>query len=395
LLARFPAQRPVIDDWFDEMAQARRTAFALMALRGLSPWLAWGLKLLRGADIEYFAERRLADALAPIAEPHLRAVLGARWGDYGAVPAQAPLLEHALITGAYNGGAYYPVGGPRRFAQALQPVIEAAGGEVRLGADVRRIELDGARAGAVVFDHDGQRCSERAEHVISAIGVTNTVACLDEEVTPEWQGQVRALTPGPSHLALYLGLEGDISAAGASAANVWIYESEDIGRLWARPADEDAPALFVSFPSLKDPAHGGKPTAEVLALCDGAAFAPWMDLPGDERPPEYRAFKAAVGQRLLAQFARHFPALGAMVRFHELSTPLTQKRFVRSPAGAIYGLEMSAQRLESPALNVRTPVPGLLLAGQDISGAGVQGACMSGLLAAAAIEPALLRQLGG
>lgn len=60
----------------------------------------------------------------------------------------------------------------------------------------------------------------------------------------------------------------------------------------------------------------------------------------------------------------------------------------------MYGIEMSAQRLASPALSVRTPVPGLLLAGQDVSGAGIQAACMSGLLAAAALEPSLLRQLG-
>ncbi|MBK7082105.1 MAG: hypothetical protein IPH55_15640 [Betaproteobacteria bacterium] len=61
-----------------------------------------------------------------------------------------------------------------------------------------------------------------------------------------------------------------------------------------------------------------------------------------------------------------------MVRFHELSTPLTQASFVRTPDGATYGIEMSAERLASPALNVRTPVPGLLLAGQDVSGAGVE-----------------------
>ena len=82
-----------------------------------------------------------------------------------------------------------------------------------------------------------------------------------------------------------------------------------------------------------------------------------------------------------------------MVSFHELSTPLTQLHYVRSPEGAMYGIVMDADRLGSTALNIRTPVPGLLLAGQDVSGAGVQAAAMSGLMAAAALEPALLRQL--
>ena len=62
------------------------------------------------------------------------------------------------------------------------------------------------------------------------MGVTNTVACLDPLVVPAWQDTVRALRPGLSYLALYLGFDGDIAATGASAANVWMYESEDIGR---------------------------------------------------------------------------------------------------------------------------------------------------------------------
>ena len=205
----------------------------------------------------------------------------------------------------------------------------------------------------------------------------------------------RSLRPGLSYLALYLGFDGDIAAAGATAANVWIYESDDIGRVWQAPADEDAPGLFVSFPSLKDPGNQGKHTAEVVALCDAQAFGAWLHLPAGERPEKYLALKAWVEERLLAQFRRHFPALAPMLEFHELSTPVTQQHFVRSPEGAMYGIEMSAQRLDSHALDVRTPVPGLLLAGQDVFGPGIQAACMSGLLAAAAIEPTLLRRLGG
>ena len=85
---------------------------------------------MRGAEVRHFSQRTLAEALTAIEDPHLRAVLGARWGDYGAAPDNAPLLEHALVTGAYDSGAYYPVGGPARFAQTMQPVIEAAGGQV-------------------------------------------------------------------------------------------------------------------------------------------------------------------------------------------------------------------------------------------------------------------------
>jgi all-trans-retinol 13,14-reductase len=394
LHVRFPAQQAAIDGWFEEMEASRQSARSLFVMRGLPSWLAWGLRLWRGAEVRHFSERTLAQALAGIEDARLRAVLGARWGDYGAAPQTAPLLEHALVTGAYDGGAFYPVGGPARFAQTMRPVIEAAGGELRLGADVKRIVVTGDGVSAVEFEHGGEQHAEPTRRVISAMGVVNTVACLDREVAPAWQETVHALRPGLSYVALYLGFDGDIAAAGASKANVWIYENEDIGRVWRAPADDDAPALFVSFPSLKDPVYTGKHTAEVVALCDASAFAPWLHLPARERPEQYLALKAWVEDRLLSQFQRHFPALAPLLRFHELSTPVTQRHFVRSPDGAMYGIEMSAQRLASPALAVRTPVPGLLLAGQDVSGAGIQAACMSGLLAAAALEPSLLRRLG-
>jgi all-trans-retinol 13,14-reductase len=357
--------------------------------------MASGFLSLSSAEAEHWARHTLAEELAKIDDPRLAAVLGARWPDYGAPPGQAPFVVHALVTGTYNAGSYYPVGGPSRFAQTLVPVIEAAGGEVWLQADVKRIITEEGRACGVEFERHGERRQEQARHVISDMGVANTVACLDASAAAAWQGAIRTLVPGISYLSLFVGFEGDIAAAGAGSANHWICESEDIGTVWRSPADEDAPGLFVAFPSLKDPTSPGNPTAEVVAVVDTAAFAPWLALPDDQRSEEYQAFKAWVEERMLAQFLRHFPALKPMLRFHELSTPVTQHRYVRSPDGAMYGIEMTAERLTSPALHVRTPLPGLLLAGQDVTSPGVPGAFMGGLMAAAAVEPALWQRVNG
>lgn len=166
--------------------------------------------------------------------------------------------------------------------------------------------------------------------------------------------------------------------------------------MWERPADEEAPALFVSFPSLKDPAHADPEhhTAEVTCLCRWEPFSAWAGSAPGHRPEEYEASKAWIGESLLAQFKRHFPRLAPLVDFHELSTPLSQASFVMADRGAMYGLEMSAERMRRSALKVRTPVRGLLLAGQDVVSPGIQGAFMGGFMAAAAIEPRLWQAMG-
>jgi hypothetical protein len=59
-------------------------------------------------------------------------------------------------------------------------------------------------------------------------------------------------------------------------------------------------------------------------------FDAWSDSTLGDRPDGYRAFKASIEQSLLAQFARHFPVLAPMIVTHELSTPLTGTRPLRS-----------------------------------------------------------------
>lgn len=65
------------------------------------------------------------------------------------------------------------------------------------------------------------------------------------------------------------------------------HETNDISGIWNAPLIEEAPALFVSLQSLKDPAYTGDPTAEVLALVDGALFSRWMEKVDGTRPSDY------------------------------------------------------------------------------------------------------------
>ena len=392
LKSTFPEDIAAIDAWFAACSEAQRALQWVFTSKSLPAPLGVALGWLNKARFRRALATTVADAIRGILDPRLAALLAARWGDYGVPPARALLAVHAMVLGSYFAGAYYPVGGPAQFAIALAESIRAAGGELRVDAGIAEIVIaDGHAAGVRLASGE----SIAASVVISGMGARNTVAALPRDVATDWRTAVESLQSGISYISLFIGFHGDIRERGATSANVWVYESEEVSRLWERPTEEDAPALFVTFPSLKDPAHADpqRHTAEVVAFARWEPFAMWAGSAPGHRPEEYDAAKSWIAENMLAQFKRYFPQLAPMIDFHELSTPLSQATFVGAHRGAAYGIELSAERLGSDALAVRTPVPGLYLAGQDAMSPGVQGAFMGGFAAAAAVDPRLWKEM--
>ncbi|WP_428671536.1 hypothetical protein, partial [Roseibium sp.] len=75
------------------------------------------------------------------------------------------------------------------------------------------------------------------------------------------------------------------------------------------------------------------------------------------------------------------------------STPLTTSAITGHYRGAFYGLDITPERVMTGALQARTPVPGLFLAGQDVMSPGIPGALWGGVFAAASVDPKVFRQL--
>jgi all-trans-retinol 13,14-reductase len=214
-----------------------------------------------------------------------------------------------------------------------------------------------------------------------------------EQRSAPWVQSFEQLRPASAHVCLYLGFKGDIRTAGASAANQWFYDvwdsEDDAWRVAAAGEVQNAPVLYVSFPSLKDPLHTAEAqhTGEVVTFVPWEVFAPWKDRRWRRRGEEYEAFKRRLQERLLAQLLEKMPGLKGMVDYAELSTPVTTEHFVRPSAGSIYGIEPTPARFGNPWLKPQTPIEGLYFAGSDVASVGVVGALMGGALAAVAAEP--------
>ncbi|MFO0561589.1 MAG: NAD(P)/FAD-dependent oxidoreductase [Polyangiales bacterium] len=393
LRAAFPSRSQDIQRYFDRVRSVAQGMMPYYASRLVPPELARFTDPLLARKANALLTERTRDALAAItSDEKLQSVLTAQWGYYGVPPQRSSFAIHALVAKHFFHGGYYPVGGAGRIADHLCATVAKAGGWTRINADVQEITVRDGRACGVRLA-DGERIE--AKRVVSAAGAIATVERLlpEHAKRAEWARSIAKLAPSPCHVCLYIGFKGDITKAGASAANKWFYET------WAKDAaywdveepGEKAPVLYCSFPSLKDPEHDAGPdqlhTGEVVTFVPYDLFARWKDGRWRKRGVDYEALKKEITDRMLAQFLEHMPELRPMVAFVELSTPISTEHFTRAPRGAIYGIEPTPERYQNRFLRPRTPVEGLFLSGADMASVGVMGAFVGGLLCAAAMEP--------
>jgi all-trans-retinol 13,14-reductase len=388
----FPDEGRAIDVYLGRVREVVGSMRSYYLSRVLPPaWAPLADPVLAGAAAKLF-QQRTADVLRTITpNDRLASVLTAQWGYYGVTPDRSSFAMHAMVAHHFLHGGYYPVGGSASIAAGLLSTVASAGGWTRVHAPVREIVIEGGRAAGVRLD-SGEEI--RAGAVVSAAGAIPTVKRLLPAATRNaaWARSIEAMRPSPCHVCLYLGFKGDIRQAGAGPSNKWFYEtwSKDAAS-WDVTRDEDAPVLYTSFPSLKDPHHDPGPdllhTGEVVTFVPYDAFAAWRDDRWKKRGEDYEALKKRLADRLLEQLLRHMPGLRPMVAYAELSTPLSTEHFTRAAAGAIYGIEPTPERFANRWLRPRTPVPGLFLSGSDVGTAGVIGAMLGGMLAAVAAEP--------
>ena len=76
------------------------------------------------------------------------------------------------------------------------------------------------------------------------------------------------------------------------------------------------------------------------------------------------------------------PGFSALVRYSELSTPLTVEHFTSRLDGCFYGLPATPKKYRSAGFSARTPIDGLYLSGSDVASLGIVGAMMGGAAAA-------------
>ena len=397
LLQHFPQAEKVLDRYLGLLDQVNKAMPLYTTSRLLPDLLNRAWSPLQKQLLPKFMFQTTAQVLDSLTDdPQLKAVLAGQWGDYGLPPKRSSFLMHATVVRHYLRGAFYPVGGASRIAASIIPTIQQGGGDVFTYADVAEILVHRGKAIGVRMA-DGQEI--RARQVISNAGFQITMEQLLNEnarAQADYQRRSHQVESSMSHQCLYIGLNASDEQLGLPKTNYWLYPSADYDgdtERFLENSEAEFPLVYISFPSSKDPdwpnRHPGKSTIEIVAPAPYQWFSQWQDKPWGKRGADYDALKAQWSERLLAHLYRHFPQTRAHVDFHELSTPLSTQYFCRYQQGEIYGLNHTPQRFQTRWLGPRTPIGNLYLTGQDALTAGVGGALIGGVFAAAAVTGGL------
>ncbi len=388
----FPDERDAIDQYLELVRDTTRKSQLFFAEKAVPKPISALLGGLMRRPLLKQARRTTREVLEELTDnQELIGVLTGQYGDYGLPPSESSFFMHSIVVRHYLSGAAYPIGGSSRIAATIEPVIEAAGGEIITCAEVEQIVMKEGRAVAVRIENGREF---RAPLIISDAGVVNTYERLLPNDVAEQHGLIgraESIQPSVAHMSIYVGLDKTDEELGLTKTNLWIYPSphheQNIERFLEDP-EAPLPVAYLSFPSAKDPDFQrrcpGRATVEVITLAPYEWFQKWEGTKWKKRGADYDAFKDRFKERLLAELYKQRPATRGHVDVCEISTPLSTKNFANHPHGEIYGLTHTPDRFEQRWLQPRTPIKGLYLTGADICSAGVGGALMGGLLCSSA-----------
>ncbi len=399
LKAWFPDEHRAIDLYFKAVSEAVRANVPYFPLRTLPESLIRiGERLIDRAGVRWRGKTTEQVFKEIGASPRLSALLSAQWGYYGEPPSRSSFALHASCIAHFFNGAWFPVGNASKFGEILKGEIESRGGKVLTRSPVAEILVEGGKARGVVLKNGTEFFAKK---VISCTGAKASLKMIPESTNIgfAWRKEIESFENTPAYFSLYLGFEGDIAKAGATRSSQWIYETwnQEDG-IWNLSKDEVPPALFCSFPSLKDPHHDAGPTqrhtGELVTFADWKDFEKWSFSRRGNRPTDYIQFKKTIEDRIFRLFEQRFPELAKLVVYRELSTPLSTAFFnTGATHGAIYGLEHTPRRFASSALRTRTPLKNFYIGGCDVASCGIAGGLVGGLLAAATLEPRVFAQI--
>ncbi len=164
--------------------------------------------------------------------------------------------------------------------------------------------------------------------------------------------------------------------------NQYIYKKPDV---WAfHLKNNPVSGVLVSC---RIPEDGSKYVQQVdlLTPMNWSECEQWSHTEVGRRGEDYKAMKKRVADECITLAERFIPGLRDRITGCYTSTPLTYHNYTLTPEGSAYGLRKDFRNPMITLLSPRTPIPNLLLTGQNLMLHGLHGVTMTALFTCAEV----------
>lgn len=156
--------------------------------------------------------------------------------------------------------------------------------------------------------------------------------------------------------------------------NKFIYAKANVWEM-SEP-NHDGYGILVSCPYSND---GYAHTVDILTPMLWNEVEQWKDTTVAHRGEDYKEMKRQKAEKLIGIVEQQIPGLRSAIDMVFTSTPLTYRDYNHTPYGSAYGIRKDCNNPMLTILTPRTPIPNLLMTGQNLMLHGLHGVTMTAL----------------
>lgn len=297
---------------------------------------------------------------------------------------ESPFYIHALINNSYILSAY-KMKYSDEMVKHLRGQLKAMGGEIHINSEVTRIENSKSEVEYIELKN-GKRVA--GKYYISNIHPTLTYGLMDtSNFRRVYTQRMMTLPNSISVFILYVKLK-----PGAEAYrnyNQYHFFTDDVWNIHNYTDDDWLKGIAVFNSPFEDDADHAK-TLCVMAYMRYDEVAQWENtinttLDENDRGSEYNSFKEAKSRAIIQALKSLYPNIEESMESYYSASPLTQRDYIGSVEGGIYGISRECSDPLRSFIRANTKLNNLFLAGQNTVLHGVLGVTVSAVLAAQAI----------
>ena len=369
LTAAFPAERDALNRYADMLKQCDEQQFdALNPQTGESSLLS---RLFETSAYQYLTET--------FHDPLLINVLCGTSLKMELRKESLPLFTFAHGNGSFIESSWRLKGDGSLIVNSLADGIRMHGGEIICNAEVRElVEKDGKLVHAV--------CSN-GEIYEGTIFISNIHPAVTCNLVKQSSRMKKVYRSRITHLENTFGMFTVSLRIKPQTLryfnwNQYIYKEPDV---WAfHLKNNPVSGVLVSC---RIPEDGSKYVQQVdlLTPMNWSECEQWSHTEVGRRGEDYKAMKKRVADECITLAERFIPGLHDRITGCYTSTPLTYRNYTLTPEGSAYGLRKDFRNPMITLLSPRTPIPNLLLTGQNLMLHGLHGVTMTALFTCAEV----------